>query len=77
MLTRQRVRFWPSDGNFVLACFGVGLPDIITGLAERGVIVRDKSGDPGCAGCARITAGPLNHTRRFVGALEEVLCGAR
>lgn len=76
-LARQHVRFWPSDGNFVLACFGDSLPGIIAGLAERGVIVRDKSGDPGCAGCARITAGPLEHTRRFIAALEEVLCGAR
>lgn len=76
-LARAHVRFWPSDGNFVLVCFGDELPRIVAGLAARGVIVRDKSGDPGCAGCARITAGPLEHTRRAIAALEDVLCGAR
>jgi histidinol-phosphate aminotransferase len=76
-LTRARVRFWPSDGNFVLASFGDDLPGVITRLADRGIIIRDKSDDPGCAGCARITAGVVEHTRRLVSALEEVVCGAR
>jgi histidinol-phosphate aminotransferase len=75
VLARRGVRFWPSDGNFVLACFGEELPRVIARLARRGIIVRDRSGDPGCAGCARITAGVLNHTRQLVSALEEVLCG--
>jgi len=76
-LLRHHVRFWPSDGNFVLACFGDDLSGIIARLAARGIIIRDRSQDPGCAGCARITAGVLEHTRRLVAALEEVLCGAR
>jgi histidinol-phosphate aminotransferase len=73
VLARKGVRFWPSDGNFVLACFGDRLPDVIVRMAEHGIIIRDRSRDPGCAGCARITAGVLEHTRRFVEALEEVL----
>jgi histidinol-phosphate aminotransferase len=73
VLARKGVRFWPSDGNFVLACFGDRLPDVIARMAEHGIIIRDRSRDPGCAGCARITAGVLEHTRRFVEALEEVL----
>ena len=71
------VRFWPSDGNFVLACFGDDLARVIAGLASRGINIRDRSGDPGCAGCARITAGVVDHTRQLVAALEEVLCAAR
>jgi histidinol-phosphate aminotransferase len=58
----------------VLACFGDRLDEIIARLAEKGVMIRDRSGDPGCAGCARITAGVLEHTQRLVTALEEVLC---
>ena len=77
LLARNSVQFWPSDGNFVLACFGDTLLATIAQLAERGIIIRDRSKDPGCAGCARITAGVLDHTRRVVTALEEVLCGAR
>jgi histidinol-phosphate aminotransferase len=76
VLARNGVRFWPSDGNFVLASFGGDLAATIGRLAERGIMIRDRSGDPGCSGCARITAGVLEHTRRLVAALEEVLCGA-
>ena len=76
VLARNNVRFWPSDGNFVLACFGDALAGVIARLAARGIIIRDRSADPGCAGCARITAGVLDHTRRLAAALEEVLCGA-
>jgi histidinol-phosphate aminotransferase len=76
-LARVGVRFWPSDGNFVLACFGDDLRRVVAQLAERGIFIRDKSDDPGCAGCARITAGVLDHTRRLIAALEEILCDAR
>jgi len=76
-LARLGVRFWPSDGNFVLACFDDDLGRVIAGLASRGINIRDRSRDPGCAGCARITAGVLDHTRRLVAALEELLCAAR
>jgi histidinol-phosphate aminotransferase len=76
LLARHSIRFWPSDGNFVLACFGDGLASVIAALARRGIAIRDRSADPGCIGCARITAGVLDHTRRLAAALEEVLCGA-
>jgi histidinol-phosphate aminotransferase len=75
-LDRLGVRHWPSAANFVLARFGADLERVIGGLAARHVAVRDRSGDPGCDGCARITTGVLEHTQRCVDALEEVLCGA-
>jgi histidinol-phosphate aminotransferase len=77
VLARHEVRFWPSDGNFVLACFGDDLPRVFGRLAQQRIIIRDRSQDPGCAGCARITAGVLAHTRRLAAVLEEVLCDAR
>jgi histidinol-phosphate aminotransferase len=77
LLARLGVRFWPSDGNFVLAFFGDDLARVIAGVAKRGINIRDRSGDPGCAGCARITAGVVGHTRQLIAALEEVLCAAR
>jgi histidinol-phosphate aminotransferase len=77
VLARRGVQFWPSDGNFVLACFGNDLPRVIGDISQRGIIIRDRSHDPGCAGCARITAGVLAHTRRLAAVLEEVLCDAR
>jgi histidinol-phosphate aminotransferase len=50
---------------------------VIAAVAGRGIHIRDRSADPGCAGCARITAGVLDHTRQLMTALEEVLCAGR
>ena len=44
---------------------------------ERGIYVRDRSTEPGCAGCLRITTGIVEHTRRAIAVMEEVLCAAR
>lgn len=75
-LRRHGVHFWPSDGNFVLARFGSSLERVVAGLADRGIAIRDRSRDPGCEGCARITTGVTAHTRHMLAALEEVLCAA-
>ena len=40
----------------------------------RGIFVRNRSGEPGCEGCVRITAGVVEHTERCLAALEEILC---
>ena len=77
VLRRAGVKFWPSDGNFVLVHFGDDLDRVIAAVGERGINIRDRSADPGCAGCARITAGVLDHTRQLIAALEEVLCAGR
>jgi histidinol-phosphate aminotransferase len=74
--TRLDLRTWPSAANFLLVRVGDG-PAVIAGLAARGVRVRDRSGDAGCANCIRITAGVVDDTRRAIAALEEVLCAAR
>jgi histidinol-phosphate aminotransferase len=76
VLDRQAVRYWKSAANFVLADFGGSAPRVVTALAARGVFVRDRSRDPRCHGCVRITAGVVEHTRACVAAIEEVLCAA-
>lgn len=70
---RLGIEHWKSDANFVLARFPGRGSAVATALAERAVHVRDRSGDPGCADCLRITAGVVDHTRRLLSALEEVL----
>ncbi|HEU4937513.1 MAG TPA: aminotransferase class I/II-fold pyridoxal phosphate-dependent enzyme [Vicinamibacterales bacterium] len=70
---RLGVRYWKSDANFVLAKFEGRGPAIASALAARGVHVRDRSNEPGCEGCLRVTAGVVEHTRRFLAALEAVL----
>lgn len=67
------VTYWKSDANFVLARFTGRGARVAAALATRGVHVRDRSRDPGCADCLRITAGVVEHTRQLLAALEEVL----
>jgi histidinol-phosphate aminotransferase len=70
---RLRVIYWKSDANFVLARFPGRASTVASALAAHGVHVRDRSGDYGCADCLRITAGVVEHTQRFLAALEDVL----
>jgi histidinol-phosphate aminotransferase len=73
---KRGVQFYESGANFVLVRIGDQARRVVDGLARRGVVVRERSGDPGCEGCIRITTGVVAHTQRGLDALEEVLCGA-
>ena len=42
-------------------------------MRERGVLLRDRSADPGCDGYVRITIGVEEHVTRGVEALRAVL----
>lgn len=43
-------------------------------LAEQeGVVVRFRGGEPGCAGCLRITIGTEQENRVVLGKLKELL----
>jgi histidinol-phosphate aminotransferase len=67
------VRYWPSRANFVLMYFGSQASAFILGMRERGILVRDRSSDQGCAGCVRITLGSGEQTNQMLTALREVL----
>lgn len=73
-LDRLGFRYWKSEANFVLVQAGDRLQEIVAGLRAKGVLVRDRSKEHGCAGCFRITMGPVEHTKHAVAALE-ALCG--
>jgi histidinol-phosphate aminotransferase len=73
---RMKLKYWPSDANFVLVRIGSRIDDVIRGAKARGVYLRDRSTEPGCEGCLRIATGVVEHTKRGIAAIEEVLCGA-
>ena len=73
---RLGLTYWKSDANFVLVCAGARTSALVNGAAERGVYIRDRSSEPGCDGCIRIGAGIVEHTRRCIEVIEEVLCAA-
>jgi len=67
------VRYWPSQANFVLAYFGGQGGTFIRAMRERGILVRDRSGDAGCQGCVRMTLGSAEHSERLIAALRAVV----
>jgi histidinol-phosphate aminotransferase len=74
---RLGMKYFPSQSNFVLVCAGDRLDALVKGTFDRGVYLRDRSTEPGCAGCLRIATGVVEHTRRAIAVMEEVLCAAR
>ena len=74
---RLGLTYWPSDANFVLVRVGNRVDAVVDGARARGVYLRNRSSEPGCEGCLRIATGYVDHTRRGIAVIEEVLCGAR
>ena len=64
-----RIRRWPSHANFVLVEIGASHAEFVRLMSAGGVLVRDRSYDPGCDGCVRITIG----TREQMQEAAEVL----
>jgi histidinol-phosphate aminotransferase len=68
-LQASGIQFWGSQANFVLARVGAASV-FVEHMRTRGILVRDRSSDPGCEGCVRITLGPRAHSDRLVTALH-------
>jgi histidinol-phosphate aminotransferase len=66
------VRFWPSRANFALFYLADKCKPFIRDMRERGILVRDRSSDPGCQDCVRITVGLGVHNQRMLSNLREV-----
>ncbi len=71
------LRRWPSQANFVLVYIGEGHREFVRQMNSAGVLVRDRSNDPGCDGCVRITIGTREQMRRAADVLKEVLSTMR
>ena len=77
LCSRLGLTCWPSEANFVLVRVGPRAGALVEALAARRIFIRDRSRQPGCEGCVRITTGVVDHTRQCLAAMEEVLCGGR
>jgi len=67
------VRTWPSAANFVLMDIGPRHKQFCATMRDKGVLLRDRSSDPGCEGYVRITVGPEDHVTRGIEALRASL----
>jgi histidinol-phosphate aminotransferase len=72
-LRSLKLCFWPSQANFVLMRIGERHAAFVEAMRERGILVRDRSRDPGCEGCVRISIGSNAQTDRLIVALREVV----
>jgi histidinol-phosphate aminotransferase len=67
------IDFFPSHANFVLMKIGARHAELVKAMRGRGVLLRDRSTDPGCDGYVRITVGVKEHVTRGLAALKESL----
>ena len=72
-LDKSGIRRWPSRANFVLIEIGVLHKEFTRLMSAAGVLVRDRSSDPGCEGRVRITIGTREQMRQAAVALNEAL----
>jgi histidinol-phosphate aminotransferase len=71
------VRRWPSRANFILVEIGARHAELVRLMRAAGVLVRDRSSDPGCDGCVRITVGTCEQMKEAVAALDETLAAMK
>ncbi len=71
------VRRWPSRANFVLVEIGTQHAEFVRLMRDAGVLVRDRSSDPGCDGRVRITIGTRAQMQQAVTALHQALAALR
>ena len=72
-LQELRIRTWPSAANFVLMDIGSRHKELCAAMRKHGVLLRDRSTDPGCEGYVRITVGVEDHVTRGIAALRDSL----
>ena len=72
-LDELRVRRWPSKANFVLVEIGAKHGEFVRLMSAGDVLVRDRSNDPGCDGCVRITIGTREQMREAAGVLRRTM----
>ena len=72
LLSLKLVRkVYPSDSNFILV--RVDDADLrYRQLIDRGIVVRNRSGEPLCENCLRFTVGTENENRKLMEALREM-----
>jgi histidinol-phosphate aminotransferase len=76
-LDREGVRRWPSQANFILTEIGAQHREFVERMRAAGVLVRDRSADPGCDGRVRITIGTREQMQTAIAALHETMTALR
>ena len=67
------VPFFSSHANFVLMNIGPKHKELVQAMRANGVLLRDRSTDPGCDGFVRITIGLEEHVTQGLATLKTCL----
>jgi len=67
------LRRWPSRANFILVDIGPKHAEFVRLMRDAGVLVRDRSNDPGCDGYVRITIGTREQMHSAAVALKDAV----
>lgn len=70
-LEKLSIRYFPSDGNFILMDLGTRAELVVKRMRERGILIRDRGHE--IPGAVRVTIGTRDQMDRFLVALREVL----
>jgi histidinol-phosphate aminotransferase len=62
---------FPSDANFLLARFHPDATAVYNYLLTQGIVVRNRTTQPGCAGTLRLTVGTPAENEQLVRALRD------
>jgi histidinol-phosphate aminotransferase len=68
-----KLRRWPSRANFILVDIGSRHAEFVHLMRAAGVLVRDRSSDPGCDGRVRITIGTREQMQLAIAALNNAV----
>jgi len=77
VLDAAKVSRWPSRANFVLVDIGSQHAEFVRLMRDAGVLVRDRSNDPGCDGRVRITIGSREQMQKAAMDLNRALAALR
>ncbi len=69
---RLGVRYWPTEGNYILVQPPTDAAQIHAKLEQRGIMVRHMDGD-GLTNCLRVSIGLMDENRAFIDALGAIL----
>jgi histidinol-phosphate aminotransferase len=72
-LTQIGLRYWPTQANFVLVDIGPSHKEFCAAMRQHGILVRDRSADPGCDGLVRITIGTREQMQRVIAPIAAFL----
>jgi histidinol-phosphate aminotransferase len=67
------IKRWPSEANFILTHIGPAHAEFARLMHQKNILVRDRSNDPGCDGCVRITIGTRSQMQAAIIAIQEAI----